>query len=351
MAAGWLTFHLTDRCQLDCQHCLRDPGKTPRDLPLDLFERVLREARALFRSSHVALTGGEPTLHPGFARALDVIVAEGYTWHAVSNGKGFSKVVRLLEEAPARRASMTSFNFSLDGADEEVHDGIRGAGSFREVMSAVSLCTAEGIGFSMQMALHARNVHHIEQLGMLAAQLGAKSLSFVMLQATGTHHDQALYLSPRAWRSATDRIDRLASVLKLDITTPEGFYREQPLHVCEPFALQQLSFDVDGRLNLCCQHTGIPGSGEGRDVAADLHEVSLAEAQARLLTVIHDTLQAKVAAIARGGLGEWDHFPCNWCMKHFGKPHWGEGGAEGAAAKRERWRGAWGKKPRLPIVG
>jgi hypothetical protein len=53
--------------------------------------------------------------------------------------------------------------------------------------------------------------------------------------------------------------------------------------------------------------------------------------------------------MAKGPLTEWERFPCNDCMKYFGKPHWEGQGAQGPEAQRERWRGAWA--PRLlPVV-
>ena len=67
MSAALIAFHITDRCQLDCQHCLRDPELTPKDLPLSLMVKVMSEAKSIYRSAQVALTGGEPTLHPQFA--------------------------------------------------------------------------------------------------------------------------------------------------------------------------------------------------------------------------------------------------------------------------------------------
>ncbi len=57
-----------------------------------------------------------------------------------------------------------------------------------------------------------------------------------------------------------------------------------------------------------------------------------------------------------GQASEWDAFPCNWCLGHFGKPHWTDDGAQGPEAARERWVGAWGApkdqapRARLPIV-
>ncbi|MDC3957518.1 radical SAM protein [Polyangium jinanense] len=350
MAVTWIALHLTDRCQLDCQHCLRDPGQKPKDLSLDTIRKVLAEARRRYHTRQVALTGGEPTLHPEFEGVLDAIVEHDCTWHIVTNGRRFEQLLSLVRDDPARRERLTAVNLSLDGADEATHDAIRGAGSFRDVMKAVTLCTAHGIPFVLQMVLHARNVHQIEAFGLMAAQLGAARASLSMLQATGTHHDEALYLPPRAWQDAQHRIERLAAALTMPVTMPEGFYREQAFHVCEAMKSEALHVDVEGRLNLCCQHAGVPSAGPPRDVAGDLATTSLLEAHGRLLGIIHEAQAARLAAMAEGSLDAWDHFPCNWCMKHFDKPHWTNAGTGGPPAQRERWRGAWAKKVTLPVV-
>jgi len=349
MALEWITFHVTDRCQLDCEHCLRDPARKPTDLPVELISRVLREAKQLYQSEHTAFTGGEPTLHPDFLKLVDAAVEEGYTWHMVTNGRRFAALAT--ELGPRRLGALTAVNLSLDGATEEVHDGIRGKDSYCTVMAAASACTAMGIKFVLNCTLHARNTHEIEAMGMLASQLGAAGLSFVMMQPTGTHHDAGFYLSSQAWRRVMDRIHRLRAALTLPVTMPEGFHREQPFHVCTPFTQQQIHIDVHARLNLCCQHSGIPSDGEPRDIVADLNHVGLPEAHEGLVGLIHRVQRDKLAAIRRGGLTEWDHFPCNHCMKSFGKPHWTDDGVGGAVAKRERWGGASERKNHsLPLL-
>jgi MoaA/NifB/PqqE/SkfB family radical SAM enzyme len=350
MAVIWVALHITDRCQLDCQHCLRDPEQTPKDLPLELIRRVLAEARAVYQSVQVALTGGEPTLHPELGGVLDAIVENGFTWHLVTNARRFQHLIELMKRVPARREALTAVNFSLDGADEAVHDKIRGKGSFREVMLGATLCTAHGIPFVLQMVVNRKNAHQIEAMGMLASNLGAKSASISILQPTGTPLDAELYLSAREWRGVQDRIERLGTALRIPVQMPEGFYREQPFHVCDAWTSQQLHVDVEGRLNLCCVQAGTPSDGTDRDVAGSLHEMSLVEAHARLLDIIHGAQKARLSRIAQGPLSEWDHFPCNDCLKHFGKPYWDEEGAAGPGARRERWRGAWAKK-KLPVVG
>jgi MoaA/NifB/PqqE/SkfB family radical SAM enzyme len=350
MAVAQIGFHITDRCQLDCQHCLRDPAQAPRDLPLALFRKVLAEAKRVYHCEQVALTGGEPTLHPDFEGLLDAIVEHGFDWHLVTNGKRFARLLDLLKDSPERRTHLTAVNLSLDGATEATHDAIRGAGSFREVMLAATLCTAHQIPFVLQMAVNAKNQHEIEAMGLLASQLGAKRASFAMLQATGTHHDHALYLSPRSWQNVQDRIERLMETLKLPVGMPEGFPHPQPFHTCEPFASTQLHVDLEGRLNLCCQHSGIPSTTADSDVAGDLNEMSLVEAHGKLLGIIHKTQADKLVRLSKGPPSAWERFPCNDCLKHFGKPHWSDDGPAGPVALRERWKGAWAEKNSLPIV-
>jgi MoaA/NifB/PqqE/SkfB family radical SAM enzyme len=350
MAVEWVTFHLTDRCQLDCQHCLRDPALKPKDLSIEVVRRALLDGKRVYRATHTAFTGGEPTLHPDFAAVIDLAVELGYTWHMVSNGHNMQWLFDRFRERPARRAAMTSVTLSLDGADERTHDEIRGAGSFMAVMKAVTLCTAHGLPFVLQCAVHRKNEHQIEAMGLLASQLGASRLSFSMVQPTGTHLDRELYLSAREWRAVMDRVARLIETLRLGVSRPEGYFHAQPIYTCEAFAQQQLHIDVEGNLVLCCQHAGVPmEDGASADRGGNLEQTTLPKAHRRLLEIIHDAQDRKLQRADDGALDdEWDLFPCNYCLKDFGKPHWTADGVGGPAAVRDRWRGAWKKS--LPIV-
>src|SRR4051812_5153436 len=138
-------IHLTDRCQLDCDHCSRDPGDQPLDLPVELLPALLRDARDVYGLRHVSFTGGEPTLHPRFLDMLDMVAAEGAEWDMVTNGRRFARLLARCDERPARRASLRSVSFSLDGATEACHDAIRGEGSYREVLASVAVALAAGV--------------------------------------------------------------------------------------------------------------------------------------------------------------------------------------------------------------
>ncbi len=324
----WIAFHVTERCGLSCLHCLREPGRHPVDVPLAVVEKVLGEAVALHGIRHVGFTGGDPLLWPHLEAAVDAAVARGCTWHLVSSGRGFGRLVDLLEAAPERRAALRVVDLSLDGATEATHDAVRGEGSWRDVMAAAAACGARGWPFALQMTLHARNQAELEPLGLLAAELGAKTVSFAMMNATGRPEDRDLYLPPQAWDRIRDRIERLATLLKIEVSAAEGFRRGDRFHVCEPFRSEVLHVTPTGHLNLCCNLSGVPG-GTG-DVVADLATTPLAEAHRRLLALVHGLERERLDAIAAAPAApEWDDFPCNRCLARFGKPHWVEGGSAG----------------------
>lgn len=343
MPLGQLAFHLTDRCRRDCLHCLRDPGKRPLDLSPELIGRVLAQGRDVYGCRHAGLTGGDPLLHPRLAEVLDTVVREGFTWHVVTSGDRFRALLDLLAADPRRREALTVVNLSLDGPTEAIHDAIRGPGSFREVTTAATLCKATGLRFTFQLTVHARNVAALEEMGLAAAHLGAERLMFGMTQPTGTPRDRELHLSPAAWRAAKDRIARLAETLKLPVGMAEGFPEPSRFHVCHPARMETLHVDPQGRLNLCCQLSGVPG--DERDVVADLAAVDLVEAHRRLLDLVHEEQRRRLEVIAAGPGGPWDAFPCNECLRSFGKPHWTEQGSAGPAARRERWPDS-GEPPR-----
>lgn len=332
MATSWIAFHLTERCALACIHCLRDPGRPPAELPIALVERVLDEAVALHAVAHVGFTGGEPLLHPAFDAAIDAAVRRALGWHVVTSGRGIERLLELLRADPRRRAALTLVDLSLDGADEAVHDRIRGAGSWRAALGAALALRAREIPFQVQMTVHAGNAHQLEALAMEAAKLGAARVAVGPAMPTGTAADRELWLPAPRWAEVRDRIERLAAVLRIPVTATEGFPRGHPFHVCEPWRTDVLHVDPRGRLTVCCMLSGTPGGDEG--VVADLSTTPLADAHRLLLDRVHALQRARLDAAACG-LEPWDALPCNWCLRRHGRPHWVEAGSAGPRARRD----------------
>jgi MoaA/NifB/PqqE/SkfB family radical SAM enzyme len=333
----FVAFHVTERCARSCAHCLRDPARTPRDLPVALFSRVLDQAREVYGISHAGLTGGEPTLHPELPALLDAVADRGMTLHVVSSGSGFPRLLDALDALDAaapRREALELVDLSLDGATEAAHDALRGAGSFRDVNAAILACHARGIRFTVQMAVNARNEGDLEAVGLAAAQLGAERVAFGMTFPTGGAADAALFLPAARLAAVRDRIERLAGVLRVPVSAAAGFPERSPARSCPPFRGEILHVDVKGRLSLCCNHSGTPGPED--DAVADLATTSLAGAHLRHLDLVHRLERDTLERLAAGPLAGFDLSSCNRCLARMGKPHWTDAGARGPRARRAR---------------
>jgi MoaA/NifB/PqqE/SkfB family radical SAM enzyme len=333
---AWVAFHLTERCGLRCLHCLRDPAAEPADLPVATVARVLEEAARIYGMEQVALTGGEPTLHPELPGVVAAIVARGLTYHLVTSGVGFERLLAVVDGDAAARRALTCVNVSVDGASAETHDAIRGPGTYRRALEAVAACRARELPLAIQYTANALNDAELERAALAAAELGAARFQVGMTQPTGTPDDRRLALPAEGWWRLAERVERLASVLRIPVVANEGFPRKQPFHTCAAFAGELLHVDPHGRLSLCCQHSGVPSADPALDaeLSVDLAGTSLAAAHARLLDVVHRTQRERLAAMDAGTLGPWDRFSCNACLKRFGKPHWTDDGAAGAQARR-----------------
>lgn len=338
-------FHLTDRCQLDCDHCLRDPAKHPVDLPLERAIEVLDRTREL-GFDRVSLTGGEPTLHPQFPALLDAIATRGFCWDMVSNGVRFSRVMEWLDEVPARATACRGITFSLDGATDATHDAIRGPGQRREVLEAMALCVALGVPFDLSAALHARNAHELEALAREGVALGASTVRFAMTQPTGTALDDDLRLPPETWRELAAHAQRLVAE-GLPVTLAEGWPRDDGA-LCGPLRTETLHVDMHGHITLCCLLSGLPLDEIDRTVAGDARDFDASLARLR---AIQDAAITDARADRGADDDPWRDFGCNACLRRFGRPYWTSEGAAGPAAERARWRGARAtSRRRLAVV-
>jgi MoaA/NifB/PqqE/SkfB family radical SAM enzyme len=303
---------------LRCQHCFAERHAATGDLPLVILEKILREGRAC-GIDHLAFTGGEPTIHRQFAEIIARVCEAGYTFSFVSNGTTFPHLYPLLLR---HRQWLTGITFSLDGAREATHDGQRGAGSYRRVMRAASLCVMKDLPFTLNMVLTTQNRHEVGAMVGLASRLGSRGVRFGHLMPTLDTARRQLDLSPHERRAVEAEIGQLRQVSPVPVIMAPGYYSASPFFPCAPLTLQEYNLDYRGNLTLCCQLSGVAGVNAGTDVMGNLHEISLAEACARFRQRVVTYLADKQAQVQRGAFSILDHFPCWYCLKYLDKVSW-----------------------------
>lgn len=108
---------LTRRCNIECRHCgIESHPRIGEHMPIDVAERLIREAHAIEDFGKVTFTGGEPFMRPDDLEYLVRLCTElGLATRIVSNGfwaksreKGMAMLGRM------RAAGLTEINFSAD---------------------------------------------------------------------------------------------------------------------------------------------------------------------------------------------------------------------------------------------
>jgi MoaA/NifB/PqqE/SkfB family radical SAM enzyme len=139
---------------------------------------------ATLRTAGVGFTGGEPFVRADCADLLEHSLSLGMVTHVNTNG-------HLLNDALIARLvgmGLDSVNISLDGADAETHDRLRGhAGSFERVTDRIAaLARARDASKSSRRTrvaitsvLTPDNAEQVVALADLAERLGADSLGFI----------------------------------------------------------------------------------------------------------------------------------------------------------------------------
>ena len=309
-----IVIELTNRCNLRCQHCFSGRHGGKDDLPVATLQRVLSEARD-HGFDHLSFTGGDPTTHRRFKEILGLTYEAGYFFSFVTNGWTFS---RFYPELLPFRDKLKIVTFSLDGADEETHDRLRGRGSYRRAMQAMSVCVVESIPFSINMVLTAHNRHQLECMAHNATRLGSHGLRFCHLMPAPMTTLQNFDLTPQERKILEAEIWQLRRKYSVPIEMAPGHYSTD-LFPCAPLQMQEVNIDCRGNLSKCCHLSGHgDGAGQG-DIIGNLLDMSFTDAYEQLRRENEAFHAAKVKHFAENGCEDTDFFPCWYCSLYYKK--------------------------------
>ncbi len=177
-----VALELTSRCNLRCIHCYLDAGVRPFDeLPLPALIEIIGAVKRAGGGS-VAFGGGEPLLREDCFEAIDAALSRELLVSVGTNGT-------LLDKHNVSRLACRPLKIqvSLDGASAEVHDRMRGQGSFRSAVQGIDRLVEAGKGKDLCLAFTAvkGNVHEVPAIIEFALQRGIPVIQFPPLAAAG----------------------------------------------------------------------------------------------------------------------------------------------------------------------
>ena len=162
-------FHLTDRCNLACRHCLfaSSPAQAAALSPEALAQGI-GEARGL-GCTLFYFTGGEPFVYPGFVGMVAQLLGDPKI-HVVVLSNGL-----LIREHLAELASLPKERFhlqlSLDGLAAQ-HEALRGKGTFAGLLASLVLLKEAGFPITLSVAVNQANVKELAGIVSFAADQG-----------------------------------------------------------------------------------------------------------------------------------------------------------------------------------
>ncbi|MGZ3451768.1 MAG: radical SAM protein [Polyangiales bacterium] len=307
---------LTGHCDLRCRHCLREDLSTVNEFDVDLFRSLAKQART-FGPTHFGFTGGEITLHPRFFEFLDILRENGLTAHIVTNGNSYP---RLREQFVQYKDVLTALCLSLDGATEQVHDSLRGRGSYRKTMMAIALASYDGFRINVQAAIGRKNRHQLGEFVDVLEPLGVQVLFFAHVQPTARASKNELPLEPLEVKAVDEEIAELGKkTQRLVLARSAGYYDVTPFAHCDTLKHLSYNIDVHGRMTFCCQLSGVEGHPSDADVMADLRKVPLVDAIQEHIAFSSKLVQERFRDYLASPDDPSKNLHCNYCLGRFGK--------------------------------
>ena len=194
-----LTWELTYACNLSCVHCLSASGRRdPAELSTAECRGVLDELAAM-RVFYINVGGGEPTVRGDFWELLDYAISANI-------GVKFSTNGVKIDRAAATRLASTDYvdvQISVDGADADVNDAIRGEGSFATAIRAMENLAAAGFAdFKISVVVTRHNIDQLDAFAALAQRYRAQ-LRLTRLRPSGRGASVWSELHPTAAQQQT----------------------------------------------------------------------------------------------------------------------------------------------------
>ena len=182
----YVQWHFIDSCNLRCIHCYQN-DYNHKSLDLNILKDIflkLDEAMAKWKMKcFVSLTGGEPFLKPeGLFYLMDMIESSDNFKNIAILTNG-TLIDNTLIKKIKNYKKLAEVQVSLDGHDEESHDGVRGEGTFLKTINSIKMLKNFGIKTAVMFTLHKKNIGSASDMPELAASLNIDALTVERMTA------------------------------------------------------------------------------------------------------------------------------------------------------------------------
>ncbi len=210
-----LDLEITSRCNANCRYCyyLNNPDVDYTDLPTRTWLSFFSEL-ARCQVMNVTLQGGEPLIREDFLTLVDGVVSNRMRFSVLTNGSLMSPQIATHLKSTGR---CDQVQVSLDGSSANIHEKLRGEGTFAPALAAIRLLQDFEIPVTVRVTIHPDNVEDLESVTrLLLDELKLPSFSTNAASSLGS----SLKYGAESLLTPLDRLKAMRSLAKLEAAYP-----------------------------------------------------------------------------------------------------------------------------------
>ena len=213
-------LQITNKCNLKCIHCFTHnaKGQIEQELEIDEIYRLIDDM-SLYGVGKLTIGGGEPLVRKDIWDVIDYANKNHIRVSLTTNGTLITDNV--VDKFKERK--LDYIKVSLDGS-EEVHDQIRGDGSFRKATEGIKKLVDAGIHVGIRMVVSSLTYKEVDRIHRISKELGCSSLTFSTIRPSGEAvNNKYLFdnISKTEYQYACDEVVELNKHSNLNINIAE----------------------------------------------------------------------------------------------------------------------------------
>ncbi|HEY2010935.1 MAG TPA: pyrroloquinoline quinone biosynthesis protein PqqE [Rhizomicrobium sp.] len=253
---------LTHRCPLQCPYCSNplELERANREMTTQEWCRAIREAAAL-GCMQIHFSGGEPTVRPDLETLVAEAAAAGLYTNLITSGVLCDRA--RLERLAA--AGLEHVQLSFQDSTAEIGDRIGGyAGGHEKKLAFAKMVKEAGLPLTANFVVHRQNLHHLDDMIAMAADIGARRVEIANVQYYGwaLKNRAALMPTREQLNAMVEKVEvartRFAGILTIDFVVPD-YYARRPKSCMGGWGRRFLNISPSGKVLPCHAAESITG--------------------------------------------------------------------------------------------
>ena len=174
---------ILSECNARCTYCYNEKDVCHGNNVMSpaLFAKIADNAKD-FGTFGIAVSGGEPMLHPNLVEIIESAYAKNMALTVISNFTLFNKEIYDV----LCKYNVTT-QVTLDGPTSEIHDFTRGNGTFEKTTQNIAALFDMGYRgeLHVRMNLHRKNYQYLDGVVAYATQIGAAGVALSLVHCGG----------------------------------------------------------------------------------------------------------------------------------------------------------------------